>query len=71
MFLIFFKGLDPALPFFTSSDHRSKLDKSDARFVDVIHTNVGVFGKIEPSGHIDFYVNGGKTQIACEGGNSE
>lgn len=72
LFLYFaFKGLDPALPFFTTVDHRSKLDKSDARFVDVIHTNVGVFGKIEPSGHIDFYVNGGQTQLACEGGNSE
>lgn len=65
-----FEGLDPALPFFTTIDHRSKLDRSDAKFVDVIHTNVGVFGKIEPSGHVDFYVNGGQTQPACEGGQS-
>lgn len=60
-------GLDPALPFFTTLNHRSKLDRSDARFVDVVHTNAGVFGKIEPSGHIDFYLNGGQTQPACVG----
>lgn len=61
-----FSGLDPALPFFTTVDRHSKLDKSDAKFVDVIHTNAGVFGKIEPSGHVDFYINGGQTQPACE-----
>lgn len=59
-------GLDPALPFFTTADRHSKLDKTDAKFVDVIHTNAGVFGKIEPSGHVDFYINGGQTQPACE-----
>ncbi|KAJ6646183.1 Lipase member H-A, partial [Pseudolycoriella hygida] len=58
-------GLDPALPFFTTADPHSKLDRSDAKFVDVVHTNAGVFGKIEPSGHVDFYVNGGQTQPAC------
>lgn len=59
-------GLDPALPFFTTVDRHSKLDKSDAKFVDIVHTNAGVFGKIEPSGHVDFYINGGQTQPACE-----
>lgn len=54
------------MPFFTTVDRHSKLDKSDAKFVDVIHTNAGVFGKIEPSGHVDFYINGGQTQPACE-----
>lgn len=44
-----------------------KLDASDASFVDVIHTNVGVFGKVETTGHADFYVNGGTTQKACAG----
>lgn len=42
-----------------------KLDKEDALFVDVIHTNVGIFGKIEPTGHIDFYVNDGTYQPSC------
>lgn len=63
---LYFIGLDPALPFFTTSDRHSKLDKTDAKFVDVIHTNAGVYGKIEPSGHVDFYMNGGQTQPACE-----
>lgn len=58
-------GLDPALPFFTTIHKDSKLDRTDARFVDVVHTNSGIFGKIEPSGHIDFYLNGGQTQPAC------
>ncbi|XP_063241619.1 putative endothelial lipase [Bacillus rossius redtenbacheri] len=58
-------GLDPALPFFATLKNTWKLDKSDADFVDVIHTNVGVFGKIEPTGHADFYVNGGSLQPAC------
>lgn len=58
-------GLDPALPFFASGDINWKLDKTDAGFVDIIHTNAGIFGKIEPSGHVDYYVNGGQIQPAC------
>ncbi|XP_071455082.1 pancreatic triacylglycerol lipase-like [Hetaerina americana] len=58
-------GLDPALPFFASLRRSWKLDASDAHFVDVIHTNSGVFGKIEATGHVDFYVNGGRNQPAC------
>lgn len=58
-------GLDPALPFFASLSRSWKLDASDARFVDVIHTNVGVLGKIDHTGHVDFYVNGGSIQPAC------
>ncbi|XP_059470485.1 pancreatic lipase-related protein 2-like [Neocloeon triangulifer] len=58
-------GLDPALPFFASLSRSWKLDANDARFVDVIHTNVGVFGKIDNTGHADFYVNGGSVQPAC------
>ncbi|CAB3381367.1 Hypothetical predicted protein [Cloeon dipterum] len=58
-------GLDPALPFFASLSRSWKLDANDARFVDVIHTNVGVLGKIDSTGHADFYVNGGTLQPAC------
>ncbi|XP_068086400.1 pancreatic lipase-related protein 3-like [Anabrus simplex] len=58
-------GLDPALPLFATLKDSWKLDSSDANFVDVIHTNVGVFGKIEAVGHADFYVNGGSVQPAC------
>lgn len=58
-------GLDPALPFFATNSPSKKLDATDAHFVDVIHTNAGYFGKIEASGHVDFYMNGGQTQPAC------
>ncbi|XP_046664741.1 pancreatic lipase-related protein 2-like isoform X1 [Homalodisca vitripennis] len=58
-------GLDPALPFFATLKDSWKLDKEDADFVDVIHTNVGIFGKIEPTGHIDFYTNDGTNQPGC------
>ncbi|XP_021915373.1 pancreatic triacylglycerol lipase-like [Zootermopsis nevadensis] len=60
-------GLDPALPLFATLNDAWKLDPSDADFVDVVHTNVGIFGKIEVSGHADFFVNGGTFQPACAG----
>ncbi|KXJ70518.1 hypothetical protein RP20_CCG023284, partial [Aedes albopictus] len=64
-------GLDPALPFFATARQQWKLDLTDADFVDVIHTNAGVFGKIETCGHVDFYMNGGQTQPMCENATSE
>lgn len=45
-------GLDPAGPLFTLSNSVDKLDKSDANFVDVIHTNKGMKGISELSGHV-------------------
>ncbi|XP_069686188.1 uncharacterized protein [Periplaneta americana] len=58
-------GLDPAMPFFVTTNKDHKLDASDAEFVDVIHTNAFVQGKIEASGDVDFYVNGGMNQPGC------
>jgi hypothetical protein len=66
-----FPGLDPALPFFATARSRWKLDSSDAGFVDVIHTNAGIFGKIETCGHVDFYVNGGQIQPQCQKSSSQ
>lgn len=60
-----FSGLDPAMPFFVTVNKDQKLDASDAVFVDVIHTNAFVQGKIEASGDVDFYVNGGIRQPGC------
>ncbi|KAL0267541.1 UNVERIFIED_CONTAM: hypothetical protein PYX00_009786 [Menopon gallinae] len=57
-------GLDPALPLFIGNA-LGKLDASDAEFVDVIHTDAGRKGKLERSGHVDFYPNGGYSQIGC------
>lgn len=58
-------GLDPAMPGFITADNENKLDASDAKFVDVIHTNALVQGQIQESGHVDFYVNGGTLQPGC------
>lgn len=58
-------GLDPALPFFATTNLEWKLDETDADFVDVVHTNAGLFGKVEACGHIDFYMNGGMFQPQC------
>ncbi|XP_034946317.1 pancreatic lipase-related protein 2 isoform X2 [Chelonus insularis] len=58
-------GLDPAMPGFIFASNSEKLDSTDAEFVDVYHTNVLMQGKIERSGHVDFYMNGGVTQPGC------
>lgn len=58
----FFLGLDPALPLFTTTNKDRKLDRTDAEFVDVLHTDALVEGKVERCGHIDFYMNGGLEQ---------
>ena len=58
-------GLDPAMPGFLTVSRRSKLDRNDAQFVDVIHTNAFFQGQLQESGHVDFYVNGGVVQPGC------
>lgn len=58
-------GLDPAGPLFSTTDPAVRLDPTDARFVDVIHTDADRFGLFQTSGHIDFYPNGGLNQVGC------
>lgn len=43
-----------------------KLDKDDAVFVDVLHTNALEKGKLEACGDVDFYANGGIMQPGCK-----
>ncbi|KAF5270633.1 hypothetical protein FQA39_LY01371 [Lamprigera yunnana] len=58
-------ALDPAYPQF--SDMKQSLTKNDAQYVDVIHTDGGVFGIPISIGHADFYPNGGApVQPGCE-----
>ncbi|XP_064287486.1 pancreatic triacylglycerol lipase-like isoform X2 [Passer domesticus] len=65
-------GLDPAQPYFQGTPIEVRLDKSDAEFVDVIHTdtaptipNLG-FGMRPAIGHLDFYPNGGVEMPGCD-----
>ncbi|XP_039432290.1 phospholipase A1 3-like [Culex pipiens pallens] len=63
-------GLDPAGPSFTrpflvSTDRR--LDKSDALFVQAVHTDKNIIGTSTNVGHQDFYTNNGASpQPGCE-----
>lgn len=52
-------GLDPAGPCFSYAFSDQRLDKGDAKYVDVVHSNRLIQGVAEPLGHADFYVNGG------------
>ncbi|CAO1340310.1 unnamed protein product [Diamesa serratosioi] len=63
-------GLDPAGPLFESQHPNSRLDESDAEFVDVIHSNgenliLGGLGSWQPMGTVDYYPNGGRVQSGC------
>lgn len=64
-------GLDPAEPYFQGHHEDARLDPTDAKFVDVIHTDassifVGGFGSADPMGHVDYYPNGGHDQPGCK-----
>ncbi|NXJ89975.1 LIPR2 protein, partial [Corythaixoides concolor] len=65
-------GLDPAQPYFQDTPIEVRLDKSDAEFVDVIHTDIAPtipylgFGISTAIGHLDFYPNGGEEMPGCD-----
>lgn len=58
-------GLDPAGPLFLGAQESSRLDPSDAIFVDVIHTYLFT-GYFQSCGTIDFFPNGGQFQRGCD-----
>lgn len=62
-----YSGLDPASPDFNHGNMSARLDPSDAQFVDVIHSDIGLggLGLARPCGHVDFYPNGGDNQPGC------
>ncbi|XP_053611599.1 phospholipase A1-like [Plodia interpunctella] len=58
-------GLDPAGPLW--SDNPNKIAKTDAKYVEAIHTNGGPFGlgTLKEWGAANFYPNGGVNQPGC------
>ena len=65
LFFLLTLGLDPASLYFTNVNNDARLDRSDARYVDVIHTDAGFFGTSKKGGHSDFFPNGGSRQPGC------
>lgn len=55
--------MDPAYP--TWSESGDRIRKTDGNYVEIIHTNAGYLGMIDPAGHNDFYCNGGKAMPGC------
>ncbi|KAH0547393.1 hypothetical protein KQX54_019099 [Cotesia glomerata] len=63
-------GLDAAYPLYMDKGAEGHLAPSDATFVDVIHTDGGIFGFPSPIGHADFYPNDGRPlQPGCTAAN--
>lgn len=58
-------GLDPALPFFKMNEPDTRLAKTDADYVETIHTNAGLLGFSEPLGDASYFPNGGRSQPGC------
>ncbi|XP_055944430.1 pancreatic triacylglycerol lipase-like [Argiope bruennichi] len=57
-------GLDPAGPYYRNVPRNVQLDETDAKFVDVIHSNPAPnlllgLGTLVDGGHINFWPNGG------------
>ncbi|XP_060521685.1 phospholipase A1 VesT1.02-like [Cylas formicarius] len=60
-------ALDPAFPDFPLQDRTKRLAETDADYIDVIHTDSGIFGFPLSIGHADFYPNGGRAlQPGCQ-----
>ncbi|XP_063827815.1 lipase member H-like [Ostrinia nubilalis] len=56
-------ALDPAGPLWGSDCER--IVQTDARYVEVIHTNIFNLGFTDPCGDADFYPNGGSSMPGC------
>ncbi|XP_031831095.1 phospholipase A1 [Nomia melanderi] len=58
-------GLDPAKPMFEDNNANSRIDRSHAKNVQIIHTCAGLLGMRSAVGTSDFYANGGRNQPGC------
>ncbi|XP_056638643.1 pancreatic triacylglycerol lipase-like isoform X2 [Diorhabda carinulata] len=66
-------GMDPAEPHFSKAKPPVRLDRTAAKYVDVVHTDASQFirgglGILESIGHVDYYPNGGTDQPGCTKG---
>ncbi|KAG1657257.1 Pancreatic triacylglycerol lipase [Nymphon striatum] len=64
-------GMDPAEPYYDGMPRSVRLDTTDAKFVDIIHTDdssiIGIgYGTKQLSGHVDFFPNDGDNQPGCD-----
>ena len=59
-----FLGLDPTGELFENNP-KAGLQRIDADFVDIIHTDGAGHGMRRAIGDVDFYPNGGRQQPAC------
>ena len=64
-FISSLSGLDPAGPLFSDGDARGRLDRGDAAFTDMIHTNERTRGIGQNIGHVDFYPHNAGRQPGC------
>lgn len=58
-------GLDPAGPSFSNKKCSDRLCKTDAEYVQILHTTTLIGANIN-LGNIDFYINGGHFQPNCK-----
>ncbi|KAF7266023.1 hypothetical protein GWI33_020600 [Rhynchophorus ferrugineus] len=60
-------GLDPAGPLYLEITPASRLNATDAKYVQAIHTNAMVLGVNYNLADVDFWPNGGSIQPGCTG----
>lgn len=58
-------SLDPAGPLFFFGQPHERVNYDDGEYVEVIHTNGGLLGFLEPIGQADFFPNFGSSQPGC------
>jgi len=58
-------ALDPAGPLFSLDDPNGRVAPTDGAYVEVIVTNGGLLGFLEPIGQVNIYPNFGRAQPGC------
>ncbi|XP_017891597.1 pancreatic lipase-related protein 2 [Ceratina calcarata] len=58
-------GLDPAKPLYEAQGPDGRIDRSQAQYVEIVHTCAGLLGLAKSLGTSDFYANDGRDQPGC------